>query len=511
MGVVKNLIKYRTAIILALSAILLVIILIPALGEYNVSKEFFQQFESEKIVHSNGNLGITNAGTTIKTVKDLLGLESHIDISDLDPNNPEDEIDRARISMSEIDKGFGWGIFLIYLAIILLVISVMYTYVKPKAILGMVGFLAVPVCVWYANVIVQRTFILMNNSLADIMEYFGYEATKDPFSIKFSPILYIVIGLGVLLFLANILLRNHKTTENETENLTRYITFTCAAIAIIVVGLVTIFLFAEGLPPIGKIGLSEFFSTTWDPVPNDSSIAPQFGISYLILTSLLGTIGAIIIGVPIGILTAAFIAKMAPPWIATILRSAVNLLAGIPSVIYGAVGLAVLVPFVQRLGGAITGQPDGLLPTGNTMFSAIIVLAIMILPTIIGITEASIRAVPETFLEASLALGITKESSIFKILLPAARSGVMTGTLLGLGRAIGEAMAITLVAGNVVQFPEMFKPVRFLTVGIVQEMGYASGLHREALISIGLILFVFILVINGVFRTVINKAAKKYG
>ena len=199
-------------------------------------------------------------------------------------------------------------------------------------------------------------------------------------------------------------------------------------------------------------------------------------------------------------MVAVFLARLAPSAAAKVIRPAVDLLAGIPSVIYGAMGAIVLVPFVQKLFG---------LPTGATLFSAIIVLSVMVLPTIISVAETSLRAVPETYMEASLALGVSKEATVFGVLVPAARSGILAGVLLGLGRAIGEAMAIILVAGNVPQAPNLLKPVRFLTTGIVAEMGYATGLHRQVLFAIGLVLFVFILIINALFHVVARKSGKK--
>jgi phosphate transport system permease protein len=273
----------------------------------------------------------------------------------------------------------------------------------------------------------------------------------------------------------------------------------CAACSVLAVGFMIVFLFYTAIPTIGKIGFFDFvFGDVWLPTAEE----PLFGIRNLILTSLYGTAGAIIIGVPLGILAAVAIAQVLPKKISKIISPAVNLLAGIPSVIYGAVGAILLVPFVQKTFG---------LNTGATLFSAIIVLSIMVLPTIISVSATSLRAVPNTYMEASLALGLTKEMSLFRIIIPAAKSGIMTSVLLGLGRAIGEAMAIILVAGNVPGFPELFEPARFLTTGIVAEMGYAEDLHKDALFAIGAVLFVFILIINSLFYMIIKRTGKNNG
>jgi phosphate transport system permease protein len=265
------------------------------------------------------------------------------------------------------------------------------------------------------------------------------------------------------------------------------------------VAFIVLFLFYTAIPTIFKIGFFEFlFGSVWNPVGE----APLFGIRNLILTSLAGTFGAILIGVPIGLLAAMAIAEILPRKVASIISPAVNLLAGIPSVVYGAVGAALLVPFVQKTFD---------LPTGNTLLAAIFVLAIMVLPTIVSVSATSIRAVPRTYMEASLALGLTKEASIYKVIIPAAKSGILTSVLLGLGRAIGEAMAIIMVAGSVVRLPNLLEPARFLTTGIVMEFSYSTGLHREALFAIGAVLFVFILIINSAFYTIIKKVSKNNG
>ena len=230
----------------------------------------------------------------------------------------------------------------------------------------------------------------------------------------------------------------------------------------------------------------------WQPSAQD----PQFGILPMILSSIVGTFGAILLGVPIGLLTAVFMSQVAPRGLVKIVRPAVELLAGIPSVVYGLIGMMIIVPMVGKIFN---------LASGATMFSAIIVLAIMILPTIISVSETSLDSVREELREASLALGATPIQTIFKVIIPAARSGIVTGVILGIGRAIGETMAIIMVCGNVANMPNLFKSVRFLTTGIASEMSYAGGLHREVLFSIGFVLFIFIIVIN----IVINRMFKK--
>lgn len=269
-----------------------------------------------------------------------------------------------------------------------------------------------------------------------------------------------------------------------------------AGISIVSVAAITGFMLFMGLPAITEIGLVDFlFGTTWAP----TSGSPSFGIGAMILTSIYATAGAILVGAPIGVLTAVFMAELAPGPIAKIMRPAIDLLAGVPSVIYGFFGLAVIVPFVRNFFHVKVG--DGL-------FSVIIILCIMILPTVISVAETSLRAVPSHLKEASLALGATHIQSIFKVVIPAAKSGIFAGLILGVGRAVGETMAVLMVAGNVVNMPELFRPVRPMTTGIVMEMAYSEGLHRQALFAIGLVLFVFIMIINLFFRFLMRKAAK---
>lgn len=255
--------------------------------------------------------------------------------------------------------------------------------------------------------------------------------------------------------------------------------------SILSVVLICIFLFINGLPAIKQIGIGNFLlGDIWKP-GNDS-----FGIFPMILGSVYITAGALVVGVPIGILTAVFMAEFCPKAIYKILKPAINLLAGIPSVIYGFFGMMVLVPLIRQLGHG----------NGSSILTASLLLGMMILPTIIGISETALRAVPRSYLEGALAVGASRERSVFKVMVPAARSGIMAGVILGVGRAVGETMAVIMVAGNQARVPHsIFKGARTLTANIVLEMGYAAELHREALIATGVVLFVFILMINLVF------------
>ncbi len=270
-----------------------------------------------------------------------------------------------------------------------------------------------------------------------------------------------------------------------------------ACTSVLAVALICGFLFYEGVPAIQEIGLLDFLSgTEWRP-NNDI-----YGILPMILGSIYITIGAIIIGVPIGILTSVFMAEYCPKRIYKPLKSATELLAGIPSVVYGFFGLVLLVPFVREI-----ARTFGFAGNGNSMLTASIILGIMILPTIIGVTEAAIRQVPRHYYEGALALGATQERSIFFVVLPAAKSGVVAAVVLGIGRAIGETMAVIMVAGNQARMPEgIFEGVRTLTSNIVLEMGYAADLHKDALIATGVVLFVFILLINLVVALLNRRA-----
>lgn len=269
--------------------------------------------------------------------------------------------------------------------------------------------------------------------------------------------------------------------------------FIAACASVLAVALICIFLFANGIPAMKEIGFLKFISgEKWRP-NNDI-----YGVLPMIVGSIYVTAGAIIIGVPIGILTSVFMAMYCPKRIYKPLKAATELLAGIPSVVYGFFGLVVLVPWVRELG--ITLKQLGITRTsgdGNSMLTASILLGMMILPTIIGVTESAIHSVPPQYYEGALALGATHERSIFRVIIPAAKSGVIAGIVLGIGRAIGETMAVIMVAGNQARMPAgILKGIRTLTANIVMEMGYATDLHREALIATGVVLFVFILIIN---------------
>lgn len=267
--------------------------------------------------------------------------------------------------------------------------------------------------------------------------------------------------------------------------------FLTACVSIFAVVLICVFLFANGIPAIGEIGVFKFLlGTKWKP-GNDI-----YGILPMILGSLYVTAGAILIGVPIGLLTAIFLAKFCPKGLYKILKPATELMAGVPSVVYGFFGLVVLVPLVRNIFGV----------AGNTMLTASVLLGIMILPTIIGVSESAIRAVPDSYYEGSLALGASHERSVFFATLPAARSGILAGVVLGIGRAIGETMAVVMVAGNKARMPQgLLDGVRTMTANIVMEMGYATDLHREALIATAVVLFVFILIINVTFSLLRRK------
>lgn len=282
-------------------------------------------------------------------------------------------------------------------------------------------------------------------------------------------------------------------SKTWNEKFMRGVFFTAACASVLAVALICIFLFANGIPAMKEIGFLEFVTgVKWKPGNN------IYGIFPMIMGSIYVTAGAIIVGVPIGILTSVFMAMYCPKKIYKPLKSATELLAGIPSVVYGFFGLAVLVPWIREAGR--TFKAMGLIRSsgnGNSILTASLLLGIMILPTIIGVTESAIRAVPKQYYEGALALGATHERSIFKVIIPAAKSGVIAGVVLGIGRAIGETMAVIMVAGNQARMPVgIMKGVRTLTANIVIEMGYAADLHREALIATGVVLFVFILIIN---------------
>ncbi len=270
--------------------------------------------------------------------------------------------------------------------------------------------------------------------------------------------------------------------KNIKEKVMKLLFFLTALVSIAAVILICIFLFASGIPAIKEIGVFKFLlGTSWKPANN------LYGILPMIVGSFYVTAGALIIGVPIGILTAVFMARFAPRSIYAPLKAAVNLMAGIPSVVYGFFGLVVLVPFIREAFGG----------RGMSVLTASVLLGLMILPTIISVSETSIRAVPESYYEGGLALGASHERSVFFTVLPAAKSGIFAGVVLGIGRAVGETMAVMMVAGNQAVIPDsMLSGVRTLTTNIVLEMGYSTDLHREALIGTAVVLFVFILIIN---------------
>ena len=278
-----------------------------------------------------------------------------------------------------------------------------------------------------------------------------------------------------------------------TEKFMQGVFFIAACASVLAVALICVFLFANGIPAMKEIGFGKFLTgEIWKP-NNDI-----YGILPMIVGSLYVTAGAIVFGVPIGILTAVFMAFYCPKQIYKPLKTATELLAGIPSVVYGFFGLVVLVPLIRNMGRSL--KEMGILRSagnGSSILTASLLLGMMILPTIIGLTESSLRAVPEQYYEGAVALGATHERAIFKVVLPAAKSGVVAAIVLGVGRAIGETMAVIMVAGNQARMPAgIFKGVRTLTANIVIDMGYAAGLHREALIATGVVLFVFILIIN---------------
>ncbi len=276
------------------------------------------------------------------------------------------------------------------------------------------------------------------------------------------------------------------------ETLMHIVFLLTACISIVAVVLICVFMFANGLPTIAKIGPANFLlGTTWKPL-ND-----LYGILPMIVGSLYVTAGAILIGVPIGILCAVYLARFCPKRLYAVLKPLIDLLAGIPSIVYGFFGLVVIVPLIQQLTGASGGK---------NILTASIMLGIMILPTIISVSESAIRAVPESYYEGALALGATHERSVFFAVLPAAKSGILAGVILGVGRAIGEATAVKMVAGNQAILPNsILSGVRTLTSNIVVEMGYAEGMHREALIATAVVLFVFVLIINLAFSAIKKK------
>ena len=295
----------------------------------------------------------------------------------------------------------------------------------------------------------------------------------------------------------------NKNYSDIVEKASQAIFTICALISVFAVASITLYMIANGVPAFLKVGIRDIlFSAVWKPTAKE----PSFGIFYIILTSVVGTAMAVLIGVPVALLTAVFLAETAPRRLAAIVKPAIELLAGIPSVIYGLLGITILNPLMykweQRIfRGSDTHQFTG----GSNLLSAVLVLAIMILPTVVSISEVSLRAVPPQLKASSLALGASHIQTIFKVLIPAAKQGIITAIVLGVGRAIGEAMAISLVSGGSVNFPLPFASVRFLTTAIVSEMGYAVGVHRQVLFTIGLVLFAFIMLVNVVLNTILKE------
>ena len=289
---------------------------------------------------------------------------------------------------------------------------------------------------------------------------------------------------------------NVKKAKNPAEKAMSLIFFICGMLSVAFVLFITLFLVVSGVPAIGKIGIFKFlFGTVWASTASD----PKFGILPFILTSVYGTFGAVLIAVPVGLLCAIYLSKFAGSRLAELIRSAVELLAGIPSVVYGIVGMILIVPAVRTIFH---------LPDGANLFSAIIVLSVMVLPNVISVSETSLLAVPHEYEEASLALGATYTETVFKVSVPAAKSGIASAVVLGVGRAIGEAMAVMMVSGNVANMPGLFKSVRFLTTAVASEMSYSSGLQRQALFSIALVLFIFIMMITLLLNFVFKKEKK---
>ena len=281
--------------------------------------------------------------------------------------------------------------------------------------------------------------------------------------------------------------------KNLIENIIHGIFLVLGLVTVGCVLLITVYLIISGIPAIREIGIVDFlFGKEWASTASE----PKYGILPFILTSIYGTAGAILIGAPIGFFTAVYLAKLAPAKIKSVMESAVSLLAGIPSVVYGLVGMMVLVPGIRK----IFNVPDG-----ASLLAAIIVLAVMILPSIIKVSMTALEAVPKEYEDASLALGASPVETYFKVSVPATKSGIATAIVLGVGRAIGEAMAVAMVSGNVANMPSLFESVRFLTTAVSSEMAYSSGLQREALFSIALVLFLFIMLINAILNFFLKR------
>lgn len=293
------------------------------------------------------------------------------------------------------------------------------------------------------------------------------------------------------------------------ERLARALLLICAVVAIFAVCAITLYLFAKGLPALHKVGVGELlFGTVWKP----TAAEPSFGIAYIILSSIVGTAASVLLGVPIGLLTAVFLTEVSGKTLAKVVQPAVELLAAIPSVIYGLLGMMLLNPLLYKLEKAVfAGSSTHQYTGGADLLAAVIVLAIMILPTVISVSASAIRAVPGSLRAASLALGASKMQTIRCVTVPAAKSGILTGVVLGIGRALGEAMAINMVAGGAVNLPLPFNSVRFLTTQLVSEMGYAEGTHRQVLFTVGLVLYLFIMIVNLVLQRLRREGGKDNG
>ena len=288
-----------------------------------------------------------------------------------------------------------------------------------------------------------------------------------------------------------------KNRKKIIEDIVHGIFFLLGMITVLCVLLISIYLLVAGIPAINKIGIVNFlFGAKWAPTYAE----PAYGILPFVLSSVYGTAGALLIGVPIGFFTAVYLAKLAPPKVKSVVSSAVSLLAGIPSVVYGLVGMLILVPAIRK----IFHVPDG-----SSLLAAIIVLSVMVLPSIINVSMTSLEAVPGEYEEGSLALGATQIETYMRVSVPAAKSGIATAVVLGVGRALGEAMAVMMVSGNATNMPSLFQSVRFLTTAVASEMAYSSGLHRQALFSIALVLFLFIMLINAGLNLILKH--KKEG
>lgn len=293
------------------------------------------------------------------------------------------------------------------------------------------------------------------------------------------------------------------------ERLARALLLICAVVAIFAVCAITLYLFAKGLPALHRVGVGELlFGTVWKP----TAAEPSFGIAYIILSSIVGTAASVLLGVPIGLLTAVFLTEVSGKTLAKAVQPAVELLAAIPSVIYGLLGMMLLNPLLYKLEKALfAGSSTHRYTGGADLLAAVIVLAIMILPTVISVSASAIRAVPGSLRAASLALGASKMQTIRRVTVPAAKSGILTGVVLGIGRALGEAMAINMVAGGAVNLPLPFNSVRFLTTQLVSEMGYAEGTHRQVLFTVGLALYLFIMIVNLVLQRLRREGGKDNG